>query len=283
MITKTGFWTAAALAAGLAMPVAAQDDAPSADTVVAVVNDTEITIGHMIAMRERLPQRFQSLPPETLFGAVLDQLVEQTALVDSMTGDLDRRERLMLENQRRNFLATLVLEDATEAAASEEAVQAAYEERYASAEPEEEYNAAHILVETEEEARAIADELAGGADFAALAQEHSLDNTAQSGGTLGWFGLGMMVEPFEEAVTGLEEGEVSEPFQTQFGWHIVRLNETRMSEAPPLEEVRQQIVESLREEAAQARIDAATGGAEIERMADGIAPGIIVDGAVLDE
>ena len=108
--------------------------------------------------------------------------------------------------------------------------------------------------------------------FAELARENSTDGAATNGGSLGWFGLGAMVPEFEEAVTTMEVGEVKGPLQTQFGWHLVVLNDTRMSTAPELDEVRDALVQNIQREAVEAEIARVTETAEITRNMDEIAP-----------
>lgn len=280
MSKLTGIWLGGALSIGLALPLAAQTDA---DTVVATVNGTEITLGQMIVLREQLPAQYQALPDEVLFEGVLDQLIQQTALSQTMEGELPRREQIALENERRAFVASVVLSQAADAAVTEEAIQEAYNARFSGAEPSREYNASHILVETEEEAQTLRTEIEEGADFAELAREHSQDGAAPGGGSLGWFGLGMMVQPFEEAVTTLEPGQVSDPVETQFGWHLVMLNETRLAEAPSLDEVREELGADLQREAIEARIAELTEAAEITRNVEGIDPAILRDQMLLND
>lgn len=271
----------AALALILGVPAHAQD--PSADTVVARVNDTEITLGHMIMVAQRLPEQFRQMPDEQLFDGVLDQLVEQTALADT-AGEPDRRTRILLENTRRELIANSLLSETADAALDEDALETAYAERYLDAEPEQEFSAAHILVETQALAEELRAELDEGAEFAELAQEHSQDpGSAAEGGELGWFGAGMMVEPFEQAVTALEPGEVSAPVETQFGWHLIRLDEIRDAEVPELDEVRDELAGDLRQQAVFAHIQRVRDDAEIELMVDGIDRGLFRDQSLMDE
>jgi peptidyl-prolyl cis-trans isomerase C len=264
MHTLTRPIAAALTAFALAGPAAAQD-APALDTVVATVNGDEITLGHMVAARSSLPQQYQQLPDDVLFNALLDQLVQQTLL--SQTQDaLSGMAEMALENERRMLGAAQAIEGIVGESVTEEALQAAYEARYADAEPGTEYNASHILVETQELAQQLIEELEGGADFAALAEEHSTGPSGPSGGSLGWFGEGAMVEPFQNAVQEMEPGSVrSEPVQTQFGWHVIRLNETRPAEAPALDEVRGELAEEIRQAAVEDRLQALSDAAEIDR------------------
>ncbi|MEP3689153.1 MAG: peptidylprolyl isomerase [Sulfitobacter dubius] len=269
------FLSALALAAAVALPVAAQDE-PGVDTVVATVNDTEITLGHMLVARATLPQQYQQLPDDVLFKGILDQLVQQTALADSFTGELPPRVTLSIENETRSLTAGEAIEGVMAENVSDEELQAAYDAQYKDAEPEQEFNASHILVETKEEANAIKSELDGGADFAEVAKEKSTGPSGPGGGSLGWFGPGMMVPAFEEAVAGMEAGSVSDPVETQFGWHVIKLNETRTAEAPALEDVREELETQVRQTKVQEAIESLTEAAEVDRSAaEGIDPTVL--------
>ncbi len=264
-----------ALAACLALPVAAQD-APTRDTVVATVNGTDITLGHMIVARATLPEQYQQLPDEVLFTGILDQLIQQTALADTFDGELPARATLSLENERRSITAGEVVEGIMANAVSPEELQAAYDAQYSNVEAEPEFNASHILVETKEEADAIKADLDGGADFAATAREKSTGPSGPGGGSLGWFGKGMMVPAFEEAVTLLKAGEISEPVETQFGWHVIILNETRSTAAPELETVREELEMQVRQTKVQASIEEVTAAADVDKTAsESIDPSVL--------
>jgi peptidyl-prolyl cis-trans isomerase C len=264
-----------AVAACLALPAMAQDET-GIDTVVATVNGTDITIGHMMAARAILPEQYQQLPDEVLFNGLLDQLVQQTALAQSFDGDLPRRIDIQLENERRSLTAGEKIEEIMAQPLDDGAVQAAYDAQYGEAGPEQEYNASHILVETEEEAKAIQEEIEGGADFETVAREKSTGPSGPSGGSLGWFGPGMMVPEFETAVVGMEPGAVSDPIQTQFGWHVIKLNEVRTKDAPALEEVRGDLELQVRQTRAQEEIEKLASAAEVDRSgAEGIDPAIL--------
>lgn len=276
--------TAAAVAVTLtcAGPVQAETHA-AADTVVATVNGTDITLGHMIVLKQRLPAQYQQLSPDVLFEGILDQLVQQT-LLGQQVESLSQGSQLVLENETRSLRAAEEIQRISDGALSDEALQKAYEEAFAGLEPETEYNASHILVATEEEAQALVEQLEGGADFATLARENSTGPSGPNGGELGWFGKGAMVEPFEAAVIALEPEAISAPVQTQFGWHVIRLNETRLTEAPALEEVRDELADVLRREAIENRITELTAGAEIERTAAGeIDPAVLNDISIVTE
>ncbi len=269
--TKTAL-LALLLGATALTPAMAQDTATAgapaaevdADTVLAVVNGTPITLGAVIATRAALPEQYQALPDNVLFEGILEQLIQQTLLAQAV-GEVSKKTQLQLENERRALIAGEKLDRIMAEAVTEEALQKAYEETYANAEPVTEYNASHILVETEEEARALIEELNNGADFAQLAREKSTGPSGPNGGALGWFTEGMMVKPFEEAVIALEPGQIGGPVQTQFGWHVIKLNEVREKGAPPLDEVRDDLIRKLQDDAVEKAVQALMDSAEIER------------------
>ena len=219
----------------------------------------------MIALRENLPEQYQSLPDDVLFDGLLDQMIQQIVLSGEI-GTPSKSEALQMENQKIAMSAGLVVERLLAGAVTEEALQAAYDARFAGATPEMEYNASHILVETKEEADAIVAELAAGADFADIARDKSKDpGSGANGGVLGWFSAGMMVKPFEDAVLAAKVGEVTAPIESHFGWHIILVNETRTKAAPPLDDLREELSEELRDAAVQAVIAAATAKAQITK------------------
>lgn len=279
-VKKTG----AAMAFTLLLPVASAQaaDEITADTVLATVGGAEITIGHMILARETLPQQYLQLPDDVLFNGLLDQLIQQNALAQSLPADLDGTMQKGLDNQISGYLAGQALAQVSEDAVTDAALRAAYEEQFANAERGMEYNAAHILVETQEEAADIKAQADAGADFAELARTFSTGPSGPNGGALGWFGEGMMVPAFEAAVVELEVGAVSGPVQTQFGWHIVKLNETRVQDAPAFEAVRDQLAQQLTEAAIGAAVTSVTEAAEVVRADIEISPDILRDRALLE-
>lgn len=274
MTKQAKFWLGAAFVAGLTLPAAAQD--VNADTVVATVNGVNITVGHMIVLRDQLPAQYQQLPDDVLYDGILQQLIQQSVLSQTAEQNLTRRDTLALENERRSYLAGSVLDKTAVAAITDDAVKAAYDAQYAKAEPAKEFNAAHILVETEDEAKALKAQLDKGADFATLAREKTKDPSGtENGGDLGWFGLGMMVKPFEDAVVGMKAGQVSDPIQTQFGWHIVRLNEVRDATPPTIDDVRPEIEGTLQQKAIEDKLQELTNAAKIVQPEQKIDPAVL--------
>jgi peptidyl-prolyl cis-trans isomerase C len=278
-----GIWAGAALMVGLALPVWAED-APTADTVVATVNGTAITLGHMIMARESLPDQYKSLPPDALFKGILDQLVQQTALEQSMEGKLTKANSLQLENDKRGYVSSLALQEVVKGAVTDEALQAAYDARFVDAKPQTEYNAAHILVADEAKAKELLTQLEGGADFAELAKANSTDTgSGANGGDLGWFGLGMMVKPFEEAVVAATPGKVAGPIKTDFGYHLILVKETRVAAQPTLDDLRDELASEIEQKAIEAHVKTLTDGAKIEKPGEGIDPALLGDLTLLDK
>lgn len=270
-------------ATGLAVTVAMPAMAQEASTVMATVNGTDITLGHMIALQERLPEQYKELEDSVLFQGILEQLIQQTALSQEMEKDLSTAVELSKENEIRAFLAGELLAKIGTADLDEAEIDALYKERFTQGDPEMEFNASHILVETEDEAKALIVLLGDGADFAELAKEKSTGPSGPGGGSLGWFGKGAMVPAFEEAVIGLEDGAVSEPVQTQFGWHVVKRNESRVKEAPALDSVRDELEREIRAKKIDSEITRLTDAAEIKREEVEVDPSAIRDVGLLSK
>ena len=262
-LTKLAAVSAFALSAVAAN---AQDVDPN--TVVATVNGTDITLGHMIITRAQLPQQYAQLPADVLYDGILEQLIQQQLLADELT-DVPARALIALENEERSIKAGERIAAISAENVTDEAIQAAYDEMFADVTPAQEFNASHILVETEEEAVAVQERANAGEDFAELAMELSTGPSGPNGGSLGWFGQGMMVQPFEATVMEMEAGEVSGPVETQFGWHIIKLNEVRDQALPSLEELRPEIAGQIEETVVTEYLTSLEEGADITRIEAG--------------
>ena len=284
MVRSTGFRPVLALGVALsvawALPGHAEGD--SAQTVVATVNGSDITLGQVVALRETLPQEYQSLADDVLFKGILEQLIQQTALSQSQEDKLTARDEVMISNQRRTYISGAALQAVVAEAVTDATIQAAYDAKYKGSAPLIEYHASHILVATEEQAKDLKVQLDGGADFAGLAKANSTDGSAAGGGDLGWFGPGMMVKPFEDAVIALQPGQVSAPVQTQFGWHLILLAETRNAAAPPLADVSADLSAELQRQAIEAHVTAITEAATVTRV-EGIDPTVVRSQTLFDE
>ena len=266
-----------ALACGAATPALAQSTSPSqpaadtdgqaAEAVVAIVNGSKIYIGDVLRARQSLPLEYQSVPLEMIFEPLLNRLVDQMLLTmaarEAKIGDdPDVQEQLQaLEDQvlQQGYLRKQIASEVTEAK-----LQARYEAQYKGQSGPEEVRARHILVETEEKAREVLADIRGGADFAEAAKTHSTGPSGPRGGDLGFFQAGQMVPEFSQAAFAMQAGEVSEPVQTQFGWHIIKVEERRAAPAPAFEEVAEELRVEVEREVAAKVVSDLREGATIE-------------------
>ncbi len=241
---------------------------PASTSVVATVGGEAITEADMSFAAEDMAQDLSQMPPEERRAFLLRVLIDMKVMSQAArAAGMDQTE---LFAQRRQYLEERALRrayftDAIAAQVTEEAARAEYDKFVAEFQPAEEVRASHILVETEETANALKAELDGGADFATLARENSIDPGAANGGDLGFFGRGMMVAPFEEAAFALANpGDVSAPVQSQFGWHIIKLTEKRQSTPPAFDQVASQIQQKLLMEAFTAKVEELMGATEVD-------------------
>jgi peptidyl-prolyl cis-trans isomerase C len=200
--------------------------------------------------------------------ALLDQLVNMTlaaqaAEKDSLNKDPDVLGRIEL-------LRTQILAEAASAKyaeahpVSDDEVKAEYDEQVAKMPKE--FKARHILVETEDTANAIIKELEAGGDFAKIAKAQSKDpGSAQNGGDLGWFSGQSMVKPFSDALGTMEKGSISKPVQTQYGWHVIQLEDSRAPEVPAFEVVQEQVKVLAQRKKLQAYLDELRKTAKIQK------------------
>lgn len=267
--------TLAPLALALALggsiaTLAHAQEAAGADQVVARVNGIEITEADLAVAAEDPTLPLAQLPPQqqrdVLIGYVIDLKLGARAAEEARIAESDAFER-QLTYFRNKLLLDGLLERTVAEAVTEEAKRALYEETVAGIEPENEVRARHILVETREEAQDVLARLAADEDFAAIAQEVSQDpGSAQRGGDLGFFARDRMVAPFAEAAFALEPGEVSEPVETQFGWHVIKAEERRERPVPTFEQMSDQLEAFLARRAQQELILSLRQQAEIERL-----------------
>lgn len=271
-----------AMAVSLSITTGAIAQDVTADTVVAKVGDTEITVGELIIARSMLPAQYAQFPDEVLFTGLVDQLVQQQLLADALE-TTPPSVIYTIQNEQRSLMAAQVIDDITQTSITQELLQEAYQDRFADAPETPEFRAAHLLVATEEEANAAKAQLDAGEAFADVAAGVSTDVTSANGGDLGWFGAGAMVEEFETAVMALEIDEISDPFETQFGWHIVTLTDQRARPAPTFEQVVQQLSAELQEAAVIAYLDELSAATTVERPEEGaFDPSVINQVELLD-
>jgi peptidyl-prolyl cis-trans isomerase C len=215
------------------------------ETVLATVGGSPITEADLNYVAEDLQQQLQSVPQDQqrafLLSVLIDMRLMAKAAKDAgLDQSADYKARLgYLEDRtlRREFFSKNI-----SSAVTEDAVKAAYDKYVADYKPVEEVRARHILVATEEEAKAVKADLDGGKPFEVEAMAKTTDPSGkQNGGDLGFFQKGQMVPEFEQVAFSLQPGQVSDPVQSQFGWHIIKLEEKRMTAPEPFEQLAQQL------------------------------------------
>lgn len=266
-----------ALSLVLCGPVVAQTPAPAADasdndmsTVVARVGDKEVTLGELMVMRSQLPAQYQQVPLEAIYEPMLNRAIDQILITRAAraSGIADQDEvKAKIEEAADQVIAEAYLTQTIASEVTEDALRKRYEEAVAGQTGEEEAKARHILLDSEEDAQAVIAELDGGADFAELAAEKSTGPSAAQGGDLGWFQAGQMVPEFSSAAFALEPGTYTkEPVKSQFGWHVILLEEKRTADAPSFEEMHDQLTAEMTRELIQTRLEKLRGEAKIERF-----------------
>ena len=222
------------------LPLRAQD----ANPVLAKVNGAEIRQSDVALAEEELGPSLAQMDPatkkENVLAFLIDMKIVAKAAEDKkVENNEDFKKRLAFTRNR--LLMDSLLATEGKAATTDEAMKKVYEDASKQITGEQEVHARHILVETEDEAKAVAEELKKGADFAELAKKKSKDPGASDGGDLGFFTKDQMVPEFSTVAFALEPGKISDPVKSQFGWHVIKVEEKRNRKAPEFEQVKAQI------------------------------------------
>jgi peptidyl-prolyl cis-trans isomerase C len=241
-----------------------------ADKVVAKVNGIAITERELALAAEDLGDRLQQLPEERKRDETINYLVDlklgAKAALDAKVAE-GPEFAARLAYYREKVLLDEYLQREAKKAATPEAARKLFDDTLKAMAPEEEVNARHILVEEEAQAKAVAERLKKGEDFAKVAAELSKDpGSGKEGGSLGWFGKDRMVPEFAEAAFRLKKGEVSEPVKSQFGWHVIKLDDRRTKPLPDFASVKPQIDQYLERKAQQDIVVALREKAKVERL-----------------
>jgi peptidyl-prolyl cis-trans isomerase C len=256
-------------------PAAVVAPAPAAqplkDPVVATVNGQPIRLSELEVAQQALPQQYRNMPLQAVFPALLDRIVDSKLVVQE--GKKSKVTEDPAFKKRMAFVEDQVLQDfwiQREVArkVTPEKLQQRYEERLKSMPAEEEVHARHILVSTEDEAKAIIADLKKGAAFDKLAKEKSTDKASGAeGGDLGWFKKSDMVKEFADAAFALKKDELTEtPVKTQFGYHVIKVEDRRKAPPPAFEELAEQLREEMARETVTAQLDQLRAGAKIEKF-----------------
>jgi peptidyl-prolyl cis-trans isomerase C len=252
--------------AGSSAAVTPQSEGP----VVAKVNGIEIREGDIKLAEEDIGQQITQVPPESkrdyLVTYVGDMILLTQAAEAKKIGDSDEFKQ-QLEFTRKKLLMAKLLDSEAKAASTESAMRKIYDDATKQMKPEEEVHARHILLETEEEAKAVQEELRKGADFAETAKSKSKDpGAAAEGGDLGFFSKDQMVPEFADAAFKLEKGQLSEPVKSPFGWHVILVEDKRTRPVPDFEEVKPQLETFVARKAQSEYLAKLREGAKIERL-----------------
>lgn len=229
--------------------------AQQAGDVVAKVGDSEVTEADIAFASQDFAAQLQQVPPTQWRGILADIVIDMEVMANAArAAGIDKEEDFerQVEFLRMRALRNAYIVREVENKVTDADVQAAYDKEFANYSGEEEISARHILVKTRQEAEAIVKELDSGKDFAELAKEKSTGPSGPNGGSLGFFSRGQMVKPFEDAAFELEVGTFTkEPVETQFGWHVIKVEDKRQQPAPELPAVEDRI----RQELLRARYD----------------------------
>lgn len=255
-------------------PAAAAAPAPAPNTVLETVNGTPITVGELALAEEDIGAGLPQVQGDARKEYILSFLTDMTLLAQAATAQkLDQSPEFI---SKMNYLRTKALMETLMSAEAKKAVTDAakrktYDEFVAQSKPETEVHARHILVDTEAKAKEIAAKAKAGADFAKLAKENSKDS-AEDGGDLGYFTKDQMVPEFADAAFKLDKGQVSDPVKTQFGWHVIKVEDKRQKPVPTFEQVSDQIDQFLIRKSQSDLVTKLRADAKVEKVAAPAAP-----------
>lgn len=238
--------------------------------VLARVDGRDITRADVKFAEAEIGPELNNVPEADRLRAVVEYLVDNTILAAAAEKENlgnGTEFQLRLDYYRKRALRDTLFDVKVQKAVGEADAKKFYDDQVAKITPEEEFRARHILVEKEDDAKAIADRIAKGEDFAAIAKASSKDpGSGANGGDLGYFGKGQMVKPFEDAVMALKVGQVSAPVKSNFGFHIIKLEDRRSKPLPTFDSVKDRIVASLVSQKAQALMAELRASAKIEMI-----------------
>lgn len=240
------------------------------DPVVAKVNGIEIKESDLKAAEEDIGAQLPPMAPEAkkdyLITYVSDMILVSKAAEAKKLGDTADFKR-KLANARTKLLMEALLQGEAKAAVTDDAMKKVYADAIKDVGNEQEVSARHILVENEDDAKKVAADLKAGGDFAAIAKERSKDpGSKDQGGELGFFGKDQMVPEFAEAAFKLEKGQTSDPVKSQFGWHIIRVDDKRAKQPPTFDQVKDQIESYVQRKAQADLIQKLRAEAKIEKI-----------------
>jgi len=257
-------------------------EALSADTPFVEVNGKIIKFGSAIIAFSKLQQRNVKFDESTIFSQIVQQLVNEELLSQKIDKE-NRLTLLALEHEKRSAKAAQMVSKILKNFPNDELVNSAYKNLINELKGSLEYNASHILLKDEDQAKTIRKDIDNGKNFEALAKEHSIGPTGKNGGNLNWFDLASMVPEFSTALMVLSEGDVSQPVQTKFGWHIIKLNETREKKIPEFKRIEAQLRQNLRQKKINDYLKSLSENSEINFVGENINPNEITNIQLLEK
>jgi len=240
------------------------------DPVVAVVDGAEIHLSELERIHGQLPEQYRAYPLQMLFPDLLDMVVDRRiaateARKQGLADDPEVKETMA--RVAEDVLQRVLLGRHIEKAVTDEALKARYDKMVADMPASDVVHARHILVDSEAEAKRVIDDLKKGEDFAELAERHSTGPSKSKGGDLGYFGKDEMVPEFAEAAFALQPGETTQqPVQTQFGWHVIKVEDRKAAEAPSFEDLRDELKAEMSRDVGMAFVRELRDGAKVERF-----------------
>ncbi len=253
----------------MAMPAFAAD--PKEDPVVARVNGSEVRRSDVVRELQNMGAQAQAIPPQMLYPQVLEKtivtkLISSKGYAAKLQNEKEAKDRLKAAEAQ--IVADLYVHKEVQPKITDAKIKARYDELASKFKAEDEVRARHILVPTEAEAKELLKKIKDGEDFAKLAVSSSKDTgSAAQGGDLGYFAKNTMVKPFADAAFSMKVGEMSkEPVKTEFGYHIIKVEDRRKSSPPPLEEVKDHLMNQIGQEMVQKLVEETVAKAKIERF-----------------
>jgi len=245
---------------------------PLEDNLLARVNGMEVRQSDVLRMLEQLPAEVRNMPQGQLFTLLIERAVDrvlviQAARTEGLADDPEIRVRV--KQVEDDLLWARFLERKVAEGMTESRIRKAYDRLVGEA-AEEEIKARHILLASEEEAKAIIRDLQGGADFEDLARENSIGPSRETGGDLGFFNRSQMVSEFSDAAFAMDVGNYSKaPIKTQFGWHVILVQERRRAKAPSMPHAMPKIQQEVTRQVLTDVIGSLRNGADIEIISAG--------------
>ena len=258
----------------LSAPVVAWAQSPAsksdADPVVAKVNGETIRRSEVLETQKLLPPQYRSLPLEQIYPLLLDEMIDSrlaTAEARRMKLQNDPQVKRRIVNAEDQILREAYFDREVSKTLTDQELRKRYDEIVAAMPKQEEIRARHIVVKTKEEAEAIIKQLQAGGDFATIAKEKSADGSKDEGGDLGYFTKDAVVPAFWAAADALKPGEITKtPVETEFGWHVIQVEDRRPVQPPPFDSVREQLYNQLSRQVIADQLEKLRSKAKVERF-----------------